>query len=166
MQNKKSEWKYARLFLDTSALFKWIFPNFKEKGTENLNKYIETGIKISTSNYCIGELLGILKRKWNSKQENKSFGTENYLQAINFLNYKIDKSPMEIIQHNLPDNMGEAFKLVKKYNVDYLDASLVLFFRDSRTHDLFVTADKNLTSLALNLQISHWNILEEFEELD
>ena len=67
-------WKYARLFLDTNALLKLLVPEFKEPGTENLRSYLGlgVGIQLHTSDYCIGEVMGILKRKWNS---NKKFCT-------------------------------------------------------------------------------------------
>ena len=155
-------WKYARLFLDTNALLKLLVPEFKEPGTENLRSYLGlgVGIQLHTSDYCIGEVMGILKRKWNSNKERPNLTTDGYLMVINRLNWKIDNK--KLVLHRLPLSIyfDKSIQIVKKFKIDYIDALLLNYVLQSKEHDLFVTADGNLSKAAREKEVLCWNILE------
>lgn len=153
-------WKYARLFLDTNALLKLLLPEFKEPGTENLRAYLEIGMQLHTCDYCIGEVMGILKRKWNSKKERPNLTTDGYLMVINRLNSKMKNN--KIILHRLPlaKHFDKSIQIVKKYKIDYIDALLLNYVLESKEHALFVTADSNLSKAAHENGALCWNIIE------
>ena len=153
-------WKYARLFLDTSALLKLLVPEFKEPGTENLRAYLEAGIQLHTCDYCVGEVMGILKRKWLSKKEQPHLITDGYLVVINRLNWKIDNKKLVLHKLSLSKNFDKSIQFVKKYKIDYIDAILLNYILHSKEHDLFVTADSNLSKAACEFGALCWNILE------
>lgn len=154
-------WKYARLFLDTNALLKLLVPEFKEPGTENLQFYLEPGIKLHTCDYCIGEVMGILKRKWNSKKEKPNLTTDGYLMVINRLKWKIDNKKLVLHKLSLSKNLDRSIhQAVKKYKIDYIDALLLNYILNSKKHDLFVTADGNLSKAAQEFGVLCWNILD------
>lgn len=153
-------WKYDHLFLDTNALLKLLVPEFKEPGTETLRDYLERGIQLHTCNHCIGEVMGILKRKWLSKKERPNLTIDGYLMVINRLNWKIDNKKLVLHELSLSSKFVESIQLVKRYNIDYIDALLLNHVVHSEKHDLFVTADRNLSNAARELGALCWNILE------
>ena len=77
-------------FLDICALFKLVVPDFNEPGTQNLKNYTELGMSVHAGDYCIGEFLGILKRKWQARSEKNRVSTDGYLLSINRLKWKIE----------------------------------------------------------------------------
>jgi len=160
MSNNLKTCKYARLFLDTSALFKILVPEFKEPGTENLRNYLEIGMRIHTYSHCIGELMGILKRKWLSKKEKPNLTTDGYLMVINRLNWKIDNNKLVLHELALSTKFSELVRLIKKYNIDYVDALLLNHLLESKEYDLFVTADSALFMAARESGTISWNIVE------
>ena len=153
-------WKYARLFLDTNALLKLLVPEFKEPGTENLRSYLEAGIQLHTCDYCIGEVMGVLKRKWNSKKEKPNLTTDGYLMVINRLKWKIDNKKIVLHKLSLSKYFDKSIQTVKKYKIDYIDAMLLNYMLESKGHDLFVTADGNLSKAASEKGALCWNIIE------
>jgi predicted nucleic acid-binding protein len=160
MSSDMKTWKYARLFLDTNALLKLLVPELKEPGTETLRGYLETGIQLHTCNYCIGEVMGILKRKWLSNKEQPNLTTDGYLMAINRLKWKIDNKELVLHELSLPSIFDEPIQLVKKYKIDCIDALLLNHIFHSEELDLFVTADADLSNAARELGVLCWNILE------
>jgi predicted nucleic acid-binding protein len=160
ISNNMKTWKYARLFLDTGALLKLLVPELKEPGTETLRNYLEIGIQLHTCNYCIGEVMGVLKRKWLSKKEQPNITTDGYLMVVNRLNWKIDNRKLVIHKLSLSNNFVESIQLVKKYNIDYIDALLLNHISHSEDHDLFVTTDRNLSNAAREVGVLSWNIME------
>ena len=155
-------WKYARLFLDTNALVNLLLlPDFKENGAENLDNYLkETGIRIHTCDYCIGEVMGVLKRKWQHKNEKPHLTTDGYLMIINRLNWNIDHNTYVLAKLSLSNKDNELHKIVKKYRIDYIDALLLNYTLKSKDHDLFVTGDRRLAKAANELGALCWNIID------
>ncbi|MBI4825137.1 MAG: PIN domain-containing protein [Nitrospirae bacterium] len=153
-------WKHARLLLDTSALLKLIAPDLNEPGTQNLRAYIEAGIAVHTCDYCIGEFLGIMKRKWLSKNDPKKVSIDGYLLSINRLQNKIAKNRLHVHQLSLPKYYDKSLAIVKKYNIDMIDSMLLLYFQDSQDLDLFVTADGELTKAAHDFKLLCWNLID------
>jgi predicted nucleic acid-binding protein len=151
-------WKYARLFLDTSALLKLLVPEFREQGTENLISYHEAGIQLYTCNFCIGEVMGVLKRRWLSKKERPKLTIDGYLMVINRLNWKIDHKKLIVHEVSLSKYFDKSILVVKNCNVDYIDATLLNYILDSNEHDLLVTADVNLSKAACKFKVLNWNI--------
>lgn len=160
ISNDLTTWKYARIFLDTCALLKLLVPEFKEPGTETLRSYLEAGIQLHTCDYCIGEVMGILKRKWLSKKEPLPLSTDGYLMVINRLNWKIDND--KLILHKIPSSIyyNQSISFVKKYEIDYIDALLLNYTHESNSRDLFVTADGNLSKAERDIGVLCWNILD------
>ena len=156
-------WKHARLLLDTSALLKLIVPDFNEHGTQNLRAYIEAGIAVHTCDYCIGEFLGIMKRKWQTKNEPNRVSTDGYLLSINRLQNKIAKNRLQIHQLSLPQYYDQSLAIVKRYNIDIIDSMLLLYFQDSPGQDLLVTADRELTKAAHDIKLLCWNLIDASE---
>ncbi len=155
-------WKGARLFLDTNALLKLLLPELKEPGTETLIGYLETGIALHTCNYCIGEAMGILKRKWLSEKEQPNLTANGYLMAINRLKWKIDNGKLVLHELSLPSVLDEPIQWIRKYNIDCIDALLLNhILLHSEELDLFVTADADLSNAARELGARCWNILED-----
>lgn len=153
-------WKYARLFLDTSALLKLLIPELNEPGTENLRAYPEVGIRLHTCDYCIGEVMGILKRKWLSKKEPLLLSTDGYLMVINRLNWKIDNDKLILHEISSSKNFNQSISFVKKYEIDYIDALLLNYTHKSKKCDLFVTADGDLSKAARDIGVLCWNVLD------
>ena len=154
------------MFLDTSALLKLLAPDLKEPGTKELESYLKQGIGISiqTGNYCIGEVLGILKRKLTAKCERESNRKQNkpnitadgYLSVINKLNGMIDKNMLEIYDLPLSKYFTESIAFVKKYDIDYVDALILNHLMRSNDYDLFVTDDKKLKTAADECKVLCW----------
>ena len=159
-------WKYARVFLDTSALLKLLAPELEEPGTKDLESYLKPGLGISiqTGNYCIGEVLGILKRKLNSKSERESNTKQNkpnitadgYLIVINRLNGKLDNKRLKIYDLPLSQYYNESIAFVKKYDIDYVDALILNHLMRSNDYDLFVTDDRKLKTAADECKVLCW----------
>jgi len=163
MSSEMKTWKYARLFLDTSALIKLLAPELKEPGTKELKNYLEIGMRFHTSNYCIGEALGVLKRRWISKREKPNLSTDGYLIVINRLSWKLHHNKLVLHELSLSDEFGDIGQMVKKYNIDYIDALLLNHTLHSEEHDLFVTADQTLSKAARDSGAVYWNIVESPE---
>jgi len=159
-------WKYARVFLDTSALLKLLAPELEEPGTRDLESYLKPGLGISiqTGNYCIGEVLGILKRKLNSKSERESNTKQNkpnitadgYLIVIKRLNWKLDNKGLKIYDLPLSQYYNESIAFVKKYDIDYVDALILNHLMRSNDYDLFVTDDRKLKTAADECKVLCW----------
>jgi predicted nucleic acid-binding protein len=156
-------WKYGNLFLDTCALVKLLVPEFKEPGTETLRTYLEASIQIHTSDYCIGETLGILKRKWLSKKESPQISTDGYLVIINRLNWKINNNKIKIHKISLSKYFDKSIDIVKNFKIDYVDALLLNYAIEMDKKALFVTADSNLAKACQELGVLYWNILDRQE---
>lgn len=150
-------WKYARLFLDTNTLVKWLAPDLKESGTKELEEYLEIGMRIHTSNYCIGEALGVLKAKWLRKEISKN----GYLMIINRLNWKMDHKKIVLHKLQISEKFPVATQLVEKYRIDYIDALLLDHaIHHSKDYDLFVTADDKLYKAAKASGVTCWNVIK------
>ena len=146
--------------MDTSALLKLLVPEFNEPGPKNLRSYLEAGIQLHTCDHCIGEAMGILKKKWISKKEKPNLTTDGYLKVINRLNWKIDNKKLVVHQFPLSKYFDKSIEAVRKYKIDYIDALILNYTLYSKRQDLFVTADHNLSKAAREFGALYWNILD------
>lgn len=163
ISDNNKDWKYANIFLDTSALTKLLIPECNEVGTMALENYLKgengIGIQKHTSEFCIGEVMGVLKRKWLSKKEIPSLTNDGYLIVVNRLIHKLENNRLVVHNISLSENSLRVGELVKKYGIDYFDA-LLLTFMEQNNHFCFVTADKALGKTAKDIGVKYWNILE------
>ncbi|WKZ31906.1 MAG: type II toxin-antitoxin system VapC family toxin [Thermodesulfobacteriota bacterium] len=153
--------KYANLFLDTCALFKLLANELNEPGTEILQSYLsrQPGIRIHTSEYCIGEVFGVLKRKWF---RDGVLSVDGYLLLINRIRYKIDNKRLVLHDLSLSKYFGESSEIVKKYDVDFLDALFLNHCRfEFASKGIFVTADEKLSQAANDFGVLCWNVLKD-----
>jgi len=160
MSNDDKTWKWVRLFMDTSALFKILADDLNEPGTDRLEVYLEIGHQIHTSNLCLGEVLGVLKRKWQRRE----ISEDGYLLTIYRLKHKLDRTRLFIHEILLSQGYDDAFNLVKLHHIDYVDVlSLNYFIQNRDLLDCFVTADRKLWKTGTGLGACCWNIRESAE---
>lgn len=159
--------KYSIHFLDTSAIVKLLlYPDIPEVGSEVLSNYRKNNIMFYTNSLCIGECLNVLKRKYFIKKH-KKLSFDGYLMRLDLIRNMLDHKTLKVVDVDLTDRsiLDEAYKIIKKYKIDFVDALQLLLIQKDKTYansqKLLITADKNLFKAATDIGVNVWNCVSQ-----
>ena len=70
---------------------------------------------------------------------------------------------LKVINANLQDNMlfHEASKIVKQYDIDFVDAIVIILSKSDKVINLLITADKPMWEAAKEKDIHVWHCIKE-----
>jgi predicted nucleic acid-binding protein len=156
-------------YLDASALVKLYIK--KEKGSQQLRDFINSGTNFFTTWLCLAEALGALKSKWSGPQSKNSdtIETGEYLNAMCSLIIEWrDRIESEDIKSVDPSVPLQIRKITEKHNLDYSDALQLWSIKNGRLFFsaieakpnayesalILITADKGLASAAESVGIN------------
>ena len=151
-------------FFDASALVKLYV---SEVGSEAVQAFFNSEATKYTTSFCFYEALSILKSKW----KNQGLLTQDqYLEACIRLAAWYGFNQRWIKNPDLTDAevLFEARDLAKAHALDMSDALQLLTVRDgyfssfvSGSRTIFVTADRELASVAGLIGLRVWNLLDD-----
>ncbi|MFC1771506.1 hypothetical protein ACFLZV_06440 [Candidatus Margulisiibacteriota bacterium] len=160
----------GNLFLDTSALVKHLlYPDIAdniEPGITNLGKYLESsyGFRKCTDRLCVVEALGVIKMKYLRKINNKCvLNFEGYQIVLGRLQCKLQPTPsLNLLDFNPFDrtNFEEILKIIKKYKLDFIDASQIVLLKSKDVIYKLITGDTHLEETARKEGIEVWNCIK------
>jgi predicted nucleic acid-binding protein len=142
----------------------------EEDGSQKLRTYFSENFTFWTTSICVGEALGVLKRKRFSKKNSDKISEEKYLASTEILVTYLRHNDISIHDVNLTDNKiySEIEETAKKHSLDIADAFQLVtlkfgfpsvFGGESKT--IFITADRTLADAARNENLRVWYIIEE-----
>lgn len=159
-----------RLFLDTSALLKWIlYPEIEEVGAKRIADYLSEPVHFAHSNLpCVTEAL--CKLKW--MVYHKHVDIQDYKYKVYWTKSMIETGHLTVSDFNYWDRRysDRALELVDNSNlkIDFLDAIQIVDVLDGPSkifagpsETVLTTADKNLRDIARQQNIMVWYPAEE-----
>ena len=143
-------------FIDTSALVKGLV---KEPGSELIQKLIEEGPPLYTTELCVGETLGVLKSKFLRSELSKDgyFATVFYFTSL-LRSTSLNVKSVPITDQNI---FFEAEELGKKHDIDMADALQIVNLQHFGLESRLITADQGLAAAAKSVGLDVWDCLKE-----
>jgi predicted nucleic acid-binding protein len=144
-------------YLDASALVKLVVD---EEYSSRVRAHVETQSWRVCTSYCFVEALGALKLK----KERGELSERAYTAASRRLIGTVRSSRIKILG-DIPSSsvaFAEAERMVKAYNIDFLDAFQIISIKDSwhylaaPSKPILITADNKLSKAATKEGIKSW----------
>ena len=163
---------FARFhFLDASALVKLLlYPDVKEEGSDRLEDYRRNHSNFGTIELCVTETLSAIKSKHFGGV--RSLNIDGYLIVVNRLRAMLKHKKLKICDFDflMEEYFTEACHLVKKYNIDLIDAFQILTVKsgpfrslENKSQTLLITADEDLSKAGRKEGLKIWYLIDEDE---
>lgn len=150
-------------YLDASAIIKLLI---KEDGSDSIKKYFSNKSNFYTISLCLGEALGVLKRKRFC--EKPPITEEEYLAAADYLLSMIHDQGITVEEVEISDQktFSQIESLVKKHSLDISDVFQIVTIKHgsfsksiNMSSLLLVTADDSLAKAASSEGLRVWNCM-------
>lgn len=143
----------ARLinYLDASAAVRLVLD---EPGSGNLREYFDGNVGFHITSLCLGEALGVLKRKTSKKD----YFDKCYV-LLAYVRGKPWKINVDEIDLSSSDVFAKAEEIAGRYKhkIDLSDSLQLVIMKQKFSKPLLITADRELASAAKKEGVLVWN---------